>query len=142
MTIKFVFGILPALVIYTDKIPAAFGGMTNGPVVRIRPKYQDDKGLHAHELTHVEQWYASVFIWLALVALIAPIHLWRALMPMGLALGPILYTCIARVRLWCEEEAYQAQAKYTQDTSWMSHTLATKYQLGITEQEAYRRLFK
>lgn len=45
-----------AIIRYTDNIPESFGGMAYGPVIFIRPKYRDDKGLHAHEQEHVKQW--------------------------------------------------------------------------------------
>ena len=55
-----VYRFLPAFVFFTDKtIPKQFAGMTNLNVIRIRPKYEHDKGLLEHELTHVKQFYRS-----------------------------------------------------------------------------------
>ena len=61
----------PSLTIYTDKLPTDVGGCTNGPVVRIRTKYRNDAGIHAHEYEHVWQWWMGVLIGvLAALALI------------------------------------------------------------------------
>ena len=110
MKIKFVYGIFPALVFYTDKIKEGFGGVTNGPIVRIRKKYENtDEGLLQHELTHVKQWY-------------------RTLMT-----HPIWYGLSQSYRLNAEIEAYKKQASYYRyDASgWMIDALCTKY--GLTK---------
>lgn len=52
----------PAIVIYTDDLPEGGGGQANGPVVRIRQKYQHDEGILRHELTHVWQWWLTLFL--------------------------------------------------------------------------------
>ena len=81
----------------TNNLPANSNGAANGPVVRIRPGYEDDRGLLEHELTHVKQW-------------------WRTL-----GLHSILYLCSKRYRLKAEVEAYREQLKYppaTNDPDW------------------------
>lgn len=45
-------------VFYTDKfIREGFGGVAKGPLIFIRPKYRDDKGILEHEKVHVRQWW-------------------------------------------------------------------------------------
>ena len=56
--IKTVYKILPAFIIYTNKLSAAvFGGTSKFCFIKIRPRYKDDIGLLNHELTHVKQFY-------------------------------------------------------------------------------------
>jgi len=94
MKIKFVYGILPALVFYTDSLPVGTGGEARGPVVRIRKKYEGtDSGILAHELTHVKQFYRC-----------------------GLVLHSLRYRFSKAYRLWAEVQAYREQLKhYTDD---------------------------
>lgn len=58
--IRRVYRFLPVFILYTDKIPPKrFAGITNLNIIRIQPKYKQDKGLLEHELTHVKQFYRS-----------------------------------------------------------------------------------
>ena len=104
-------------VIYTDNLPERFGGCTNGPVIRIRPKYRGDEGLRQHELTHVKQWFAT------------------------LGLHSFLYL-MRPYRRWAEVQAYRKQMQYPDkngnklpiDTA--ARFLAIHYDLDITVEEA------
>lgn len=42
---------------YTDDMPANVGGYAKAWLIRIRPRYKDDKGIHNHELCHVAYWW-------------------------------------------------------------------------------------
>ena len=78
----------PALIVYTDALPDDVGGRATGPIVRIKPKYQCDEGIHKHELAHVEMWWLTLgLIWIA----------------------ELLFK---RVRLWNEARAYRVQMEY------------------------------
>lgn len=58
-----VFGWIPVLVIYTNRLPPHVGGRLSIfflPFIKIRPKYRDDVGIHEHELEHVKQFYRSM----------------------------------------------------------------------------------
>jgi hypothetical protein len=77
----------PGLLFYTEKLPAGCGGCANGPIIRIRPRYQNDKGLHEHEAEHVRQW-------------------WRTL-----GLHSLLYLVSRKYRLWAEVAAYRYSCK-------------------------------
>lgn len=131
------FHVLPALIWYTDRLPDGVGGAANGPVVRIRPKYREDRGIHAHELEHVEQYwllglavallvYVNAYVvalelpgWLAwrggwlgaailfLAGGLDPV-LWCALVAGALA-HPAMYLFVRRYRLWAEACAYLVQ---------------------------------
>jgi hypothetical protein len=108
MKLTFVYKILPALVHYTDNIKNGFGGIVNGPYVRIRPKYEGvDEGLFQHELTHVKQWYRT------------------------LGTHGIWYMCSETYRLNCEIEAYKVQASYYNYDAfpWMAKMIASKYNI-------------
>lgn len=75
---------------YTDDMPDNQAGYARAWFIRIRPKYKDDKGLFAHELKHVEQfWKRGVFF-----------HSLR-------------YMVSKTYRLKCEVEAYKEQLKFT-----------------------------
>ena len=53
------------MIIYTNLMPARFGGYTIGPISLIRPKYKDDLSLHAHEAVHRKQFSRNPLIGLA-----------------------------------------------------------------------------
>ncbi len=53
--IRFLWDIIPILVIITDAMPKKFGGMCLGVIVLLRPKWKDNEGLLQHELTHIKQ---------------------------------------------------------------------------------------
>lgn len=82
---------IPHIKIITDRMPEQFGGMANAFVVRIRPKYRDDKGLIAHELEHVRQFWVT------------------------LGLHGIFYMLSKRYRLWSEIRAYRVQLSFEAD---------------------------
>jgi hypothetical protein len=114
-----VFGFLPAFIFYTESLPAPWcGGTANGPVVRLRPKYQNDTGILAHELVHVRQWYRT------------------------LGLHGILYTASRRYRLASEVEAYREQLRhYNDDRSvQFADSISACYQLDITQEQALTAL--
>jgi len=50
----------PYLLFYTDNVKEGSAGQANGPVIRIRPAYKDDKGLLFHEIEHVRHWWYSL----------------------------------------------------------------------------------
>ena len=75
----------PALIFFTDNLPDGVGGRANGPVVRIKTKYERDFGMIEHELEHVRQWWVT------------------------LGLHPFLYACSKTYRLWSEASAYAKQ---------------------------------
>jgi len=122
MKLMFVYGILPALVFYTDSLKELVGGSTNGPIIRIRPRYKDvDAGILQHELTHVKQWYRTF----------ATHGLWKLL--------------FESYKLRSEVEAYKVQAQYYETPelsyTWMAVAIASKYGLtNYTEEEILARL--
>ena len=105
----------PALILYTDNLPEGVGGCANGPVIRIRPKYREDEGIHAHELTHVWQWWLT------------------------LGLHSLLYLLVRRYRLWAEVQAYREQTRHPPGLLWTdaaTRLTAPRYRLGLTQVEA------
>ncbi|MEC5207373.1 hypothetical protein QF022_002329 [Vogesella perlucida] len=137
---------LPHLVIYTDRLPEGVGGTANGPLVRIRPEYRDDAGIHAHEYQHVIQWYqegALGMLLVALIALAAGCHwsLALAIAPVGMAAHSLGYALSASHRLWCEVQAYQVQMQYglrLDDAA--LRLMSPRYKLGLRYIDALRLL--
>lgn len=103
------------IVIYTNKfIPEKFAATTYGPVVLIRPKYKNDKGLLEHEKVHVWQWV------------------------MSFGLHSLLYKFSKKYRLEAEVCAYKEQIKYysVDNTELFAEFIASKYDLDISKDEA------
>ena len=119
LKLKFVYGVLPALVWYGENIAdQKFGGFANGPLIRIRSKYVIDHGLLEHELTHVKQW-------------------WRTL-----GIHGILYAVSSKYRLASEVEAYRAQLRLCDPSAveWMIKAIQTKYDLSVPEEKIRKLL--
>ena len=113
------FGWLPTPVFYVDEFWGrwkGFGGLTILNLIFIKRKYEGDGGLHAHEVTHVEQAYRLLFL-----------------------LHSVLYLLSRKYRLWAEVQAYRRQiAFYGQPASidFAVDALVSKYDLNITVEEA------
>jgi hypothetical protein len=135
---------IPHILRYTDSLPEGIGGQANGPYVRIRPKYKDDRGLLRHELEHVKQWWIATLLSAALIAA----GLYHFNEPLYGAIGSIgvhglLYKLIPAYRLWCEVQAHKVQAKHSpHDVALFAQRIATKYDLDITAEEAEQLLRK
>lgn len=138
----------PAIIRYTDDMPAWMGGYARWFYVAIRPKYKDDKGIHAHELEHVKQWWLTT-IWAALV--IAVVCWWQqaqyVYVALSLAVYQLLYMAIPALKLQCEVWAYQAQLRVNAEQGFPDYTskyagwIASKYGLkGVTPERAERLL--
>lgn len=141
---------LPSITIYTDKLPPDVGGCANGPVVRIRTKYRDDAGIHAHEAEHVEQWSVGVLIGVLAAFMLAYIPefahwaiWWPVALTAGCALHPLAYL-FPRYRLWAEARAYRIQLKhYPDDRSRLfAGFIATRYNLKISVEQSLEALKK
>ena len=122
---SFVYGFIPIPIFYTHwGIPERFGGVFRAFLILIRPKYRDDKGLEAHELTHARQF-------------------WRNL---GLPFT-ILYQLSRRARLKWEVEGYREQIRHYPAhripglRMTFARFLAEKYRLGISPPDAHRVLW-
>lgn len=137
---------LPHWVIYTDRLPSGVGGTANGPVVRIRPEYRADAGIHAHEYQHVIQWYAEGLVGMLLVvllALAAGIHwpLALALAPAGMATHSLGYALCTSHRLWCEVQAYRVQMRHGLCLDYAARRLMSpRYKLGLRYNDAVKLL--
>lgn len=137
---------LPSITIYTDNLPPIWGGYANAFVVRIRPKYREDAGIHAHEAEHVRQWWMGVLIG-ALVALtiLSIPSVWSVWWPLALIAGctlhPLAYL-LPRYRLWAEARAYRIQLKHYSDdrTRLFAEFIATRYNLKISAEKALEAL--
>ena len=121
--LKFVYGIFPAFVFYTDNLAEWQGGCANGPVVRIRTKYKDvDTGILQHELTHVKQFYRM------------------------LGFHGLLYLLFDTYRYRSEIEAYRVQldcyGTRNAPPTWCIDAIMTKYRLSITVSQILKDLMK
>ncbi len=126
MEVKFVYGIFPALVFYTNRLKEGFNGVANGPVVRIRPGRKDDEGLLQHELTHVRQFYRF-----------------------GMIFPALLYWASEDFRLAAEVEAYAVQLRYSKnplhvavDRKRFAKVISTKYGLHVLPEDVEELLLR
>lgn len=132
----------PHLVIVTDRVPDGFAGVTNGPLIRIRPTHRNDVGLLMHELEHVRQFWLlgmiGVGVSLGLSWAVLPLLQAVAAAAAGMALHPVLYRLVPRYRLWAEVQAYLQQlAQPGQLTiEQAADFIATKYRLDVSPAEA------
>jgi len=107
---------------YTNSMPDLTAGYAKAFFIRIRPEYEDDKGLFQHELRHVWQF-------------------WRTL-----GFHSLMYLLIKRYRLASEVEAYKVQLEYIPgemkeiNRKKFSNRISTRYGLKISEDEAYKLL--
>ena len=97
----------PSLTFYTDRLPNDVGGRTNGPIVRIRPLYLADVGIHKHEYEHVKQFWSVGLVAAVLLALVD-----LSLTLGGFAAHPLLYKFCRKYRLVCEVSAYKVQMQF------------------------------
>ena len=133
------------LLFNTDNIPESFGGMTYGPVIKVRPKYVSDRGLLEHEKTHVRQWYFWLAVGLllgAMLTLLVSPSLWPLL---GLApfLHQLFYKFVRPYRCWCEVQAYRKQIAVGGYLSndFAVAALVEKYGLKLSADKARALLF-
>lgn len=157
---RFVYGLVPAPVFYTERLPEPTGGCLHGwlPILLIRPKYSNDEGLHQHQLVHVRQWWFmfALMAWMIVVAVrfIAP-HIIGPLPHEALFLGVWLSCITHRVvyhfspayRVIAEVMAYRAQMRFPDrkgrrmplDVA-VARLTSDRYQLGLTESKARQLL--
>lgn len=121
--IKFVYGFLPALVVYTDRISVNSAGCANAMIVRILPRCVSDEGLLQHQLTHVRQSYRLLLL----------IH-------------ALLYRFSRCYRLDAEVEAYRKQLEYSvnrdADIVFFAIMIRTKYDLPAVYPSAAEALLR
>lgn len=129
----------------TDEIANGFGGTSQGPLIKILPKYKNDTGLLEHEKTHVRQWYAAMGIWLLLCAMLSLV-VSPVLLPLcGLAplVHPVLYKLVRPYRQWCEVQAYRKQLATGGYTTgeFAVNALRDKYDLNLSSDKSRALLF-
>lgn len=131
-------------VMYIEKLPDKFGGIAQGPLIKLRSKYKDDTGLIEHEKTHVHQWYFCLAVGLFLSAILttfASLSLWP-LFFLAPFLHQLLYRFVRPYRCWCEIRAYRKQIAVGGYTSNDAATaLADKYDLKLSADKARSLLF-
>ena len=129
---------------YTDDIKEGFGGVSFGPYIRIRPKYKDDSGIHAHEQTHANQWWAWFLAGAVAAYFLYPQgeFLWYYALLTGAGAHGIIYKFYAGYRLWCEVRAYRVQlGHYATDRRLLfAGFIAKSYGLNISTESAYQLL--
>lgn len=109
-----------ALILYTDRLPQDWaGGWCYGPLILIRPRHKDNKGLHVHELFHSTQFWLT------------------------LGMHGILYSFMPKYRYWSEIWAYRRQLKYAPNSAeWFAQVIAKHYRLNVSEEQALKDLTK
>ena len=110
---KTVYKFLPYFIFYTKNLPENIGGCTNAFIIRIKPKYKNDLGIHKHEIYHVKQWYRTC------------------------GLHSFLYLFSKKYKLKSEIEAYKEQLKYYPDdrTELFAKFICENYGLNVKKEE-------
>jgi len=132
----------PHITIYTDNLPEDVGGDARLFIVRIKNKYRDDAGIHRHEYTHVNQFWAMLILFITLVCLTVYIcdydQSYLALSLFGISFHALLYITIKDYRLYCEASAYAAQTMPDKsDLDVMARRLTSyRYNLGLSVSDA------
>jgi hypothetical protein len=129
--------------ILTERVAANYGAQTFGPLILMRPKYKDDRGLLEHELVHVRDWYWSLLPGLIVSAVMLYLGLPYFYAPAiaGLfLLGGLYY--VPSIRLAEEVRAYREQIKYYPDDRRLLFAgfIANKYGLNIMAEQALKLL--
>jgi hypothetical protein len=137
---------VPHITRYTDDLPAHAGGTASYFVIRIRPKYKGDKGLHEHELLHVAQWWVTTILSALLIAGVV----WYTKQPVDyywlLLVAPmvykLLYGYIYPFAIWCEVQCYRKQLQFTdpKHIPTFAKFMATKYHFDISQERAEKLL--
>ena len=127
---------LPHTILYTSSVPVGDAVMCK---VRINPKYQFDRAIHAHEYEHVKQWYLTLLLAVPLLLLG---HFYDVNFYIYAAIVPFLYSLLYKTRWFrsfTEVRAFRKQlAQYGTDKSrWAAKALAENYDLNINEKQAY-----
>ena len=130
---------------YTENVTPGFAATTNGPFIKMLPKYKDDAGLLEHEKVHVRQWYALLAIGVLISTLLTLLVSLSFLPLYGLSLflHQSLYKFIRPYRRWCEVQAYRKQIAVGGYISndFAVTTLVEKYDLNLSADEAQALLF-
>jgi hypothetical protein len=135
--------VTPAIIRYTDDMPAWMGGYAKWFYIAIRPKYRDDKGIHEHEKEHVKQWWLTTILAAVIIGAICYRTGYSyAYMGFSVSVFQILYLVIPWFKLQMEVEAYRQQLKHYADdrVPLFAKFIATKYDLKITAEEAEQLL--
>ena len=72
-----VFKLIPVPVFYMDDMPEIVGGQAKGAIIRIRPRYYSDEGIHQHELAHVELFWAIFGLKVFVAAVSKTFRIWN-----------------------------------------------------------------
>jgi hypothetical protein len=119
MKIRFVFGVIPVPIFYTNSGMRVFAGKCFGFFIKIRPEYKNDEGLVQHELIHAKQFYCTAGL-LGILRILKPI------------------------KYWTEIQAYRKQLEYSsdivKDAIHFSKFLSTRYGLNISAERALKDL--
>lgn len=152
----------PALIFVTARGLKDFGdgtfqaGLARGPLVTMRPGFENDAGLLAHELFHVWRWWLIGLLSTALIALVGWLSgtielagitfpLW-SFAPFGMAANSLAYDLWPEWRAAEEIAAYRIQAlNYSAEQQSAKLTkfatfIAERYGLDISAAEALRLL--
>ena len=154
------------LTFFTDALPEGRAGVTQGPVIRIRPRYRNDEGLYRHEYAHVKQFFV---MWAVLMAVNVPLA-WLAAgwwLPFASAAAVEPWTVAVTVVAWCSAghpllylysrryRQYAEAAAYREQTRWpdgqggqlslddaAARLALPLYNLGITAEQAKAALLE
>lgn len=149
---KFIYGVIPVPVKFTDNMADNTAGYARGPLIRLRPRYVDDRGLLEHELEHVRQYWRWVLggLFSAGVLCAAAFYSGEDFL-YSLVMFPIVvgflghalsYSRSKAYRFWSEVTCYRIQAAYYEDDRCplFAQFIACDYNLDVTEEAALEAL--
>lgn len=130
---------------FVSDLPNGFGGIVQGPLIKILPKYKKDAGLLEHEKTHVRQWYVVLALWLLLSSLLTLLispSLWP-LYCLAPFVHQLLHKFVRPYRRWSKVKAYRKQIGFGAYASneFAVNALAEKYNLKLSVDDAMELLF-
>lgn len=122
-------------------IPARFDAVAYGPVILMRPGPSATRGLLAHEICHVREWWwwFAGTLWVGLVAhAFGLLSLALSAYVLSVGMRGIVYQLSRRYRQWSEVRGYRAQLFYGHGESLAGavRALVEDYRLGLTPEQA------
>lgn len=121
----------------------------------IHPKWENNKGIFAHEYEHLKQWYVLLLVGLMLTSFVVlAAHHWfgPSVAAIAGAVGVYqsfwfrrwLYNYYEPYRKWAEVQAFKAQIPKLLspvDDRWIVDALVNRYRLDTTEDEIRQMLY-
>lgn len=148
MRLRFVFGVLPAVVLYNANLPEGVVGSARLFVTMIREGFENDESIVRHELKHVEQFYGATIIGALVIAVLLMmtellIYPWCAGTLAAIFVHPLAYRLSRLYRSEAEGVAFTEQTRHpdrfgnymTRELA-AAHLMGPRYDLNLTAEQA------